>query len=90
MDEFTPKQIDNWRRVMSNMGMSTISSIVSDEEVKKFANWLQHLISEDLKDIETRQKQQAQRTIQESDRLRTEAKEPVSGFRNTVRIVKGK
>jgi len=80
MEKLTPEQIHNWRRIMSTMGMSMISSIVSDEEVEKFANGIQRRVS-----IMTNE----ERSIEESNKVMREAVQ-ISGFKNTIRVVKGK
>ena len=80
MEKLTPEQIANWRGIMSTMGMSMISSIVSDEEVEKFANGIQRRVS-----IMTNE----ERSIEESNKVMREAVQ-ISGFKNTIRIVKGK
>jgi len=85
MEKLTPEQIHNWRRIMSTMGMSMISSIVSDEEVEKFAKGIQHRVSI----MANEEREVLKRSIEESNKVVREAVQ-ISGFKNTIRVVKGK
>ncbi len=81
MEKLTPEQIHNWRRIMSTMGMNMLSSILPDEEIEKLVNGIQHRIA-----IE---EENEKRSIEESNKVMREAVH-VSGFKNTIRVVKGK
>jgi len=95
MEKLTTEQIANWRGIMSTMGMSMISSIVSDKEVEGFAESIQRQIDQECEKERVKDKLintyrgPEVRTIQESNRKLAE-EQNISGFRNNIRVVKGK